>query len=114
MKSLGLEVKSSAYYQRIQELVTYLEKIYKDFSEKSKRENLEEYYTMLIEKIKRGAKAFLDIGMNRAALFLVCNMPSVDYQCSHDICDVIMKIVMQLIYIKSFENVVFNLRKSFT
>ncbi|KAG0700405.1 Apolipophorin [Chionoecetes opilio] len=60
MKQLGLEVKSSAYYQRIQELVTYLENIYKDFSEKSKRENLEEYYTMLLGKIKNGAKTFLD------------------------------------------------------
>ncbi|KAK8390621.1 hypothetical protein O3P69_010366 [Scylla paramamosain] len=61
MKRLGLEVKSSAYYQRIQELATYLEKTYKDFSEKSKRENLEEYFSMLIEKIKSGAKAFLDL-----------------------------------------------------
>lgn len=63
MKRLGFEIKSSAYYQRIQELVTYLEKIYKDFSDKSKRENLEKYYKMLVEKVKKGIKAFLDLGM---------------------------------------------------
>lgn len=82
LKRLGLEVKSSAYYQRIQELVTYLEKIYKDFSEKSKRENLEEYYTMLVEKIKRGAKAFLDIG-KRVAL---CDLLSKNFQYQHNTC----------------------------
>ena len=80
MKQLGLEVKSSAYYQRIQELATYLEKIYKDFSEKSKRENLEEYFSMIIEKVKSGAKAFLDLGMDRSVVLVMCNIFFVDFQ----------------------------------
>ncbi|XP_071518164.1 uncharacterized protein [Panulirus ornatus] len=66
LQRVGLEIKSSAYYRRIEELVTYLEDIYRDFTEKSKRENLEKYYTMIVEKVKTGMRLVMD----RVAPFL--------------------------------------------
>lgn len=60
LQKVGLEIKSSAYYQKIAEIVTYVEGIYKDFTEKSKRENLEKYYTMFVEKMKSGFKMLVD------------------------------------------------------
>lgn len=39
-----------------------MESIYKDFTEKSKRENLEKYYTMFVEKMKSGFKMLVDGG----------------------------------------------------
>ncbi|KAG7155845.1 Apolipophorins-like 6 [Homarus americanus] len=63
---MGLEIKSSAAYRRIQEMVTYLEDIYRDFTEKSKRENLEKYYNMFVEKCKGGFRML----MSRVAPFV--------------------------------------------
>ncbi|XP_068244762.1 uncharacterized protein [Palaemon carinicauda] len=59
LQGVGLELKSSATYQKLQEVVKYIENIYRDFNENSKRENLEKYYTVVVEKIKRGMRIIL-------------------------------------------------------
>lgn len=62
LQRVGLEIKSSAAYRRVQEMVTYIENIYRDFTEKSKRENLEKYYTMIVDKLYSGAQVVIDRG----------------------------------------------------
>ncbi|XP_069195444.1 LOW QUALITY PROTEIN: uncharacterized protein [Procambarus clarkii] len=59
LQKLGLEIKSSATYRRIQEMVEYLEDIYRDFTENSKRENLEKYYNMMVEMVKNGVRVLM-------------------------------------------------------
>ncbi|KAK8724166.1 hypothetical protein OTU49_011250 [Cherax quadricarinatus] len=59
LQKLGLEIKSSSAYRRIQEMIDYLEDIYRDFTENSKRENLEKYYNMIVETLKNGVKVLM-------------------------------------------------------
>ncbi|KAK3881181.1 hypothetical protein Pcinc_014366 [Petrolisthes cinctipes] len=59
LERLGLEIKTSAHYLRLQQLGAYLEGIYRDFSEKSNRENMEKYYSILLEKLKSGIQMAL-------------------------------------------------------
>lgn len=47
----------------MQQLGAYLEGIYRDFSEKSNRENMEKYYSILVEKLKSGIQMALAKGL---------------------------------------------------
>ncbi|KAK7070067.1 hypothetical protein SK128_012864, partial [Halocaridina rubra] len=59
LQQIGLEVESSATYMKLQAVAKYIEGIYRDLTENSKRENLEKYYTMFVEKLKRGVRILI-------------------------------------------------------
>ena len=59
---MGNVVTTNTYYRRVASIVSYVENVYKDFTENSNRVNLEKYWTMAAEKIKTATKYVINKG----------------------------------------------------